>query len=75
MRHHEPLYGFDGQSRSERCAFPDGVRQVDIIKMVQADACAQSASGGDDLFIGGPRASDDFMSAGERPALEQHELR
>jgi antitoxin VapB len=55
-------------------AFPDGVHQVDIIKIGQSRLVCPVGQRWDDLFTGGPRASVDFMSEREQPALERREL-
>jgi antitoxin VapB len=54
-------------------AFPDGVHLVDIIKIGQSRLICPVGQRWDDLFTGGPRASDDFMSEREEPALEKRE--
>ena len=54
-------------------AFPDEVHQVDIIKIGQSRLICPVGKRWDDLFITGPRASDDFMSERDQPALEKRE--
>jgi antitoxin VapB len=54
-------------------AFPGGVHQVDIIKIGQSRLVCPVGKRWDDLFTAGPRASDDFMSEREQPALEKRE--
>jgi antitoxin VapB len=54
-------------------AFPDGVHQVDIIKIGQSRLVCPVGQRWDDLFTSGPHASDDFMSEREQPALEKRE--
>ena len=43
-------------------AFPEGVHQVDIIKIGQSRLVSPVGKCWDDLFLAGPRASEDFMS-------------
>ena len=54
-------------------AFPEGVHQVDIIKIGQSPLICPVGKRWDDLFTNGPRASDDFMSEREQPAAEERE--
>lgn len=54
-------------------AFPDGVHQVDIIKIGQGRLVCPVGTRWDDLFANGPRASDDFMSERAQPAPEERE--
>lgn len=54
-------------------AFPDEVHQVEIIKIGQSRLVCPVGMRWDDLFASGPRASDDFMSEREQPALEKRE--
>jgi antitoxin VapB len=54
-------------------AFPEDVHQVDIIKIGQSRLVSPVGKRWDDLFANGPRASDDFMSEREQPALEERE--
>ncbi len=54
-------------------AFPEDVHQVDIIKIGQSRLVSPVGKRWDDLFTNGPRASDDFMSEREQPAVEERE--
>jgi antitoxin VapB len=54
-------------------AFPEGVHQVDIIKIGQSRLVCPVGKRWDDLFASGPRASDDFMSEREQLAVEERE--
>jgi antitoxin VapB len=54
-------------------AFPDGVHQVDIIKIGQSRLVCPVGKRWDDLFTSGPRVSDDFTSERDQPALEERE--
>jgi len=54
-------------------AFPGEVHQVDIIKIGHSRLVCPVGMRWDDLFTGGPRASEDFMSEREQPRLEKRE--
>lgn len=54
-------------------AFPEGVHQVEIIKVGQSRLISPVGKRWDDLFAKGPRASEDFMSERVQPAAEQRE--
>ncbi len=54
-------------------AFPEDVHQVDIVKIGQSRLVSPVGKRWDDLFTNGPRASDDFMSEREQPAVEERE--
>jgi antitoxin VapB len=43
-------------------AFPADVHQVEIIKIGHSRVVSPVGRRWDDLFVGGPRASEDFMS-------------
>jgi antitoxin VapB len=43
-------------------AFPEGVHQVEIIKLGHSRLIAPVAQRWDEFFVNGPRASEDFMS-------------
>lgn len=51
-------------------AFPEDVHQVDIFKVGHSRVIVPQGKRWDDLFIGGPRVSDDFISERAQPALE-----
>lgn len=54
-------------------AFPEDVRQVDILKIGRSRVIVPHGKRWDDLFQNGPRLSDDFMTEREQPATEQRE--
>ena len=54
-------------------AFPDGVHQVDILKIGRSRVIVPQGKRWDDLFLNGPRASEDFMVEREQPAAEARE--
>jgi antitoxin VapB len=54
-------------------AFPEDVRQVDIVKIGRSRVIAPLGKRWDDLFLNGPRASEDFMPGREQPSAEERE--
>lgn len=54
-------------------AFPEGVHQVDILKVGRSRVIVPQGKRWDDLFENGPRVSDDFLADREQPALEKRE--
>jgi antitoxin VapB len=54
-------------------AFPEGVYQVDILKIGRSRVIVPQGRRWDDLFENGPRASGDFMSERDEPAAEERE--
>jgi antitoxin VapB len=54
-------------------AFPEGVHQVDIVKVGRSRVISPEGQRWDDLFLGGPRVSEDFMSERKQPAAEPRE--
>jgi antitoxin VapB len=54
-------------------AFPEGVHQVEIIKLGLSRLVSPVGQRWDEFFVNGPRASEDFMSEREQPILEQRE--
>ncbi len=54
-------------------AFPAGVHQVEIIRIGQSRLVCPVGKRWDDLFAGGPRASEDFMREREQPVVEERE--
>ena len=54
-------------------AFPDGVHQVEIIKLGHSRLVTPVGRRWDEFFVNGPRASDDFMSEREQLSMEQRE--
>jgi antitoxin VapB len=54
-------------------AFPEDVHQVDILKIGRSRVIVPQGKRWDDLFLNGPRASEDFMIEREQPAAEERE--
>ncbi|KAB2674214.1 antitoxin [Brucella tritici] len=54
-------------------AFPEGVHQVDILKVGRSRVIVPQGKRWDDLFLHGPRVSDDFLTEREQPATEERE--
>ena len=54
-------------------AFPDDVREVDIIKLGQTRLIVPIGLRWDDFFRDGPFVSEDFMQDREQPAAERRE--
>jgi antitoxin VapB len=54
-------------------AFPEGVHQVEIIKIGESRLICPVGKRWDDLFLHGPRATEDFMSERNEPAPEERE--
>ena len=54
-------------------AFPAGVHQVEIVKLGHSRVISPVGQRWDDLFLNGPRASEDFMSERNQPAAETRE--
>ncbi|ULJ72304.1 type II toxin-antitoxin system VapB family antitoxin [Rhizobium gallicum] len=54
-------------------AFPENVHQVDILKIGRSRVIVPQGKRWDDLFLSGPRASEDFLSEREQPAAEERE--
>jgi antitoxin VapB len=54
-------------------AFPDDVHEVDIVKIGHSRLIVPRGKRWDDLFLTGPRASEDFMSSREQPPPEERE--
>jgi len=54
-------------------AFPEGVHEVDILKIGRSRVIVPKGRRWDDLFQSGPRASEDFMSQREQPPAEARE--
>lgn len=53
--------------------FPEGVHQVDILKIGCSRVIVPQGKRWDDLFLHGPRVSDDFLTEREQPAAEERE--
>jgi antitoxin VapB len=54
-------------------AFPDDVHQVDVVKVGSSRVIVPKGKRWDDLFLGGPRASEDFMTERLQTAGEERE--
>ncbi|MBB3569335.1 type II toxin-antitoxin system VapB family antitoxin [Rhizobium sp. BK491] len=54
-------------------AFPEDVHQVDILKIGRSRVIVPQGKRWDDLFLHGPRASDDFLDEREQPVAEERE--
>jgi antitoxin VapB len=54
-------------------AFPEAVHQVDVIKLGHSRVISPVGQRWDDLFLNGPRASDDFMVERDQPAVQARE--
>jgi antitoxin VapB len=52
-------------------AFPEGVHEVYILKIGRSRLIVPRGRRWDDLFQGGPRASEDFMVERGQPAAEE----
>ncbi|MGD0863975.1 MAG: type II toxin-antitoxin system VapB family antitoxin [Rhizomicrobium sp.] len=52
-------------------AFPDGVHDVEIVRVGKSRVISPAGKRWDDLFENGPRASEDFMSNRTQPAAEE----
>jgi antitoxin VapB len=52
-------------------AFPEGVHQVEIIKIGQSRLISPVGKRWDDLFLTDPRASEDFLSERLQPKPEK----
>jgi len=54
-------------------AFPDDVHHVDILRIGRSRVIVPRGKRWDELFLSGPRASDDFMTEREQPVPEARE--
>ena len=54
-------------------AFPEGVHQVEIIKLGHSRLVSPVGRRWDEFFVNGPRVSEDFMSERERVRPEERE--
>lgn len=57
----------------KQVAFPDAIREVEIIAIGQSRIMSPVGKRWDDLFANGPRASSDFMDERSQPAAEERE--
>jgi antitoxin VapB len=54
-------------------AFPNDVHKVDILKIGRSRVIVPQGRRWDDLFVSGPRASEDFLAEHEQPKAEERE--
>lgn len=54
-------------------AFPHDVHKVDILRIGRSRVIVPQGKRWDDMFLTGPRASEDFMAEREQPAAEERE--
>ena len=54
-------------------AFPADVHQVDILKIGRSRVIVPQGRRWDDLFLSGPRLSENFLADREQPAIERRE--
>jgi antitoxin VapB len=54
-------------------AFPDDIHKVDILKIGRSRVIVPQGKRWDDLFLGGPSVSEDFLAEREQPAAEDRE--
>jgi antitoxin VapB len=54
-------------------AFPEGVHQVDVLKIGRSRVLVPKGQRWDDLFLNGPRADGDFLVEREQPPSETRE--
>ena len=54
-------------------AFPDDVHQVDILKIGRSRVITPQGGRWDDLFLNGPRLTDDFPEERRQPNSEERE--
>lgn len=54
-------------------AFPEGVHQVEIVKLGRSRLISPVGKRWDDLFLDGPRATEDLMAERREPAAEERE--
>jgi antitoxin VapB len=54
-------------------AFPDGVHEVEVLKIGFSRLITPVGRRWSDLFLYGPRATEDFMVEREQPAAEERE--
>jgi antitoxin VapB len=55
-------------------ALPDGVRQVEIVKLGRSRLISPAGQSWDEFFDGdGPAVSDDFMQEREQPPAQERE--
>ena len=54
-------------------AFPEGVRQVEIIRLGNSRLITPVGRRWDEFFVNGPQVSEDFMSERDPPSAQERE--
>jgi len=54
-------------------AFPEGVHQVEVIRLGNSRLITPAGRRWDEFFVNGPRVSDDFMTERDQPLAEERE--
>jgi antitoxin VapB len=54
-------------------AFPEGVHQVEIIRLGNSRLITPIGRRWDEFFVDGPRVSEDFMSERDQPPVQKRE--
>jgi antitoxin VapB len=54
-------------------AFPEGVHQVEIIRLGNSRLITPVGQRWDEFFANGPRVSEDFMSERDQPSAQERE--
>jgi len=54
-------------------AFPEGVHQVEIIRLGNSRLITPVGRRWDEFFVNGPRVSEDFMSERDQPSAAERE--
>jgi antitoxin VapB len=54
-------------------AFPEGVHQVEVIRLGSSRLITPVGRRWDEFFVNGPGVSDDFMNERDQPSAEERE--
>jgi antitoxin VapB len=54
-------------------AFPEGVHQVEVIRLGNSRLITPVGQRWDDFFVNGPHVSEDFMNERDQPSAEERE--
>jgi antitoxin VapB len=54
-------------------AFPEGVHQVEVIRLGNSRLITPVGRRWDEFFVNGPRASEDFMNERDQPSTQERE--
>ena len=54
-------------------AFPEGVHQVEVIRLGNSRLITPVGRRWDEFFVNGPQVSDDFMTERDQPLAEERE--